>query len=389
MTIQIRKEVIYRYIKWSILILSILLHSKFTYAAYDCRVATEYNGYTYTPIVNVSESYVGNDQPIGSVLYQFKTTTSRKVGVICPAYFSVKSTVSIDDSKGKSPITMATSIGVGAVYPTDVQGIGVMYYVYNSQKGGELVILSNDKTPNFWDYTNADGGTLTTYNPTVFRIALIKTGPIASNSVVNMNSLPTVIWELLDNVVTPLKLYRIKPAGSITFISNTCTVLDRQVNLGQYEISNTFQGMGSTTPWIDSSITLQNCPTFSGYYGTESQEQLSADGATASGGTLTPNLLSVTISPTSTVTDSIISLENSSLTATGIGLQLGYTPDNFNADPLNPAKIWNEGDSWSFVFPSDGTSTFRIPLAARYYQNSQTVNAGKADAKIVVNIEYK
>lgn len=45
----------------------------------------------------------------------------------------------------------------------------------------------------------------------------------------------------------------------------SCKTNSLYVSLGSYDLRIVFTSIGSATPWINSSITLSNCPTFVGY----------------------------------------------------------------------------------------------------------------------------
>jgi type 1 fimbria pilin len=77
------------------------------------------------------------------------------------------------------------------------------------------------------------------------------------------------------------------------------------------------------------------------------------------------------------------------MVAGGVGLQLGYNPTNMNASATTPTTIWKPGISWDMQPSNDGRNSFKIPLAARYYQASAHVTAGQANTKVTFNIDYK
>jgi type 1 fimbria pilin len=105
--------------------------------------------------------------------------------------------------------------------------------------------------------------------------------------------------------------------------------------------------------------------------------------------------MTVSLTPTTSIIDAangVIAVNNagsSGQAATGVGLQLGYTPANYTASATSPTTIWTSGAMWNISPPSSGLGNFKIPLAARYYQTSNTVTAGPANAKVTFNIDYK
>jgi type 1 fimbria pilin len=178
--------------------------------------------------------------------------------------------------------------------------------------------------------------------------------------------------------------------GWITITTASCQTPEVNVRMGSYN-ANKFNGKGYTTDWKDASIILQNCPKFSGYYANHYTGQvfpLEGGAANEPSRGRNPNVLTVSLAATDSVGDNIIGIETGDDAATGVGIQLGYSAD-INASATPPQKLWTEGTAWDIAPPTDGRNTFKIPLAARYFQVKNTVTPGKANAKIVFNIDYK
>lgn len=70
----------------------------------------------------------------------------------------------------------------------------------------------------------------------------------------------------------------------------SCKTNSLYVSLGSYNLRIVFTSIGSATPWINSSITLSNCPTFVGY-DDNSHKQTSPSGRSPSGSPLANSLL--------------------------------------------------------------------------------------------------
>lgn len=106
----------------------------------------------------------------------------------------------------------------------------------------------------------------------------------------------------------------------------SCKTNSLYVSLGSYDLRIVFTSIGSATPWINSSITLSNCPTFVGY-DDNSHKQTSPAGRSPSGSPLVNSLL-VTLTPSTAVTDTTRGLmkidQPEADTASGIELQLAY-----------------------------------------------------------------
>jgi major type 1 subunit fimbrin (pilin) len=351
-------------------------------------------GSSFSPMVrniNVS-TYVGNEIPIGSTLYQTAVTVDSAGGVSCfggtgnytvPHYFVV-----IETPLGPPFSFSGMSFGSGQVYPTNISGIGVAITTFSTE-----IPLTSTPVLLFTDGgTSGDGSA----RSSTFTLRLIKTGPIASGVQVDASLFPTVqfyIGEKPGYTGLPIKLDIASFSGSVTFTSSTCTTPDVNVDMGIHSVADVFHGMGTTTPWVDASIILQNCPTFSGFHN-ESTYQWAAPKQTT-GNDRTANIMTVSLTPTTSIIDAangVIAVNNtgsSGQAATGVGLQLGYTPNNYAASATSPTTIWTSGAMWNISPPSSGLGNFKIPLAARYYQTSNTVTAGPANAKVTFNIDYK
>lgn len=363
----------------------------------SCQASASYPAVENT-VTLAGSFYAGNDLPNGTLLYQVNLTNGPSVGLHCSGdYSGIPFMNKVRDEPMGPPASLPVNglTGSGYVYPTNINGVGVVFWAYwqgnNSFSADQPVENGGDFSGN----TTTDNG-----KGFVIRMGLVKTGFIASGSDVLGSSLPTVIAyadATPGYTGLPLTLATLHLQGNIHFITSTCQTPDVTVPMGTYEITKYFRGVGSTTPWVDASIQLQNCPTFTGFYGNYSNPnsgQNASGSTTPSGGTLTANLLKVSLQPATDIVDSASGVlkvnanGSSGSPATGVGIQLGYTPDNINASPTAPTAVWKEGDTWSVTPPNDGTANFRIPLAARYYQYDKAVTPGPANAQVTFVIDY-
>ncbi|UWM63215.1 fimbrial protein [Enterobacter sp. CP102] len=343
-----------------------------------------------TSLVVLSGSfYAGNDLPVGSVIYRSTVKTIGTPNITCDAAFTVNRYFSVSTEPSGQPFSMSGSPYTGDIYPTNIPGIGVALW-YSSKTFTKSSPLQRTNQPYTHESPNGTYGVSGTFD-----ISLIKTGPVDSGSVVNGISIPTVIMyagEEAGYTGLPIRTWTVNFSGSINFTTQTCQTPDVNVTMGSYESRQYFQGVGSTTPWIDSSIRLENCPTFTGYHGHNTAQSVSGSGS-PSGTAITSNFLRVSLQPmTSFIDDGNgvfgVNASNGGSPATGIGLQLGYTPD-VSASPTTPTTIWKNGDTWEVNPPNNGTANFRIPLAARYYQTGSVVTPGPADGKVIFTINYQ
>lgn len=372
----------------------ILAFSHAVMAAVTCQNSASAPALVMNVSVNVSDAYAGADIPVGSLLYRMHIAKTDQVGIYCDGNFTLQNYLSTGVSSYGSPTLMSTPYGTGYAFPTNVPGVGVVLWTAPSGTTDNIILSTNQSEYSVYS-------TDTVLRRATLNVSLIKTGPIASGSVVNASSFPTIYWRIPAQgsyIGLPIRLASMTFNGTLSFVTKTCTTPSFTVKMGTFDIQKTFKKVGNTTPWINSSIVLQNCPKFSGYYGSKATPQtvlnssgteIIVDAGKASGGARQPNLFTISLAPTTSVSNDLISLISGSDAATGVSLQLGYTPDDLGANALNPKNIWKKGESWALNPLSTGVTTMKIPLAARYYQSSDRVTAGKANAKVVFTISYK
>ncbi|HDT2543404.1 TPA: fimbrial protein [Klebsiella aerogenes] len=349
---------------------------------------------------NVTDTYSGNERPVGSTLYRATYsagTFGNGTTVTCDQDTTLYKFLTITTAPSGPPVTMTTDYGTGPVYPTNVNGIGVLYFYKSPAQFISQTSPSDPNTFNVKANTPQSMATALTADSGNFDMVLIKTGPISSGSAVSISQtlphLAVVVSTKQTYDSSALKVVDFPQSGWITITTATCETPDLTVNMGSYD-TNKFTGKGYSTEWKDASIVLQNCPTFSGYYANSYTGQvIPLEGGTAgepSAGR-NPNTLTVSLTalnPIVDTTNQVMGLDNGDNAATGVGIQLGYTA-SITAVPTTPQNIWAPGKSWDIAPPTDGRLAFKIPLAARYYQSAEKVTPGKANAKVTFNIDYK
>lgn len=381
---------------YSLLLMVILMFGSFGYThtvqAASCS-GSAVNPANSTTISINNSSYVGNELPVGSVIYELYIGTAATGGeVICSQSGIRYGNYYIATN---SPLGPSFNLNGMIVFPTNVNGVGVTM----SRRNGSIVLAYiSDVTPAMSSSVYSDSGHASSSE---FIIQLIKTGTIDSGSIVDASLFPSVksYYDTVPGVPLdgfPITSWTANFMGSVSFISQTCTTPNVNVDMGTYSVSQSFNQPGATTPWVDSSIILKECPTFSGHHNSENSQRARGLGSAIATGTNTAaTLLTVSLTPASNIIDianGVIEVDaagSSGAAATGVGLQLGYTPNNINATATIPSTIWIPGMSWDVQPPNDGTSSFKIPLAARYFQTSNTVTPGPANARVTFNIDYK
>lgn len=330
----------------------------------------------------------GADLPIGSVIYRL-TITSNGFGLKCNGVMSGIPLLFSVSNEPSTPVSVAGSPYSGAVvYPTNLPGVGAV--VWYSGHAFTKALPYKTLTINYSSSANLNNIYYFSRN---VDISLIKTGAISAGFV-NGSSLPTIVLytpETAGYTGLPLNYWTLKFSGVVGVTTGTCTTPNVNVDLGKHDLRTTFKGKGSASEWVDSSIILEDCPAFLGYYPTSNPQKSSTTGDTSGGttpsGSATANSLVVSLTASTGIIDSangVIALNNegSDSSATGIGVQIGYK------NMTNPT-LWNFSNSWTYNTVSDGAATIKLPLAARYYQYSDVVTPGKASSSVIFTISYQ
>lgn len=335
---------------------------------------------------------VGDDVPVGTVLYSAQANTNRPSLVSCVSdteptgnmyYF-------VEEFKYKNlPNSPAPGVYLSPgeiVYQTNLPGIGVVLQQYLNKPLPNKV----DNSLYFIDNTGKSTGGVSTN----VIIKLVKTGPV-SPGVVNGASLPTfakTIYPPVSNVtgVTfsgfPINADEFQFSGNLNVIASTCELKSSNIDvyLGEY-LTTKFNGVGTVTNWKDATISLTGCTSFKeGYYSNDNRTIITSSNTFPTGNTDVNNKVSVTLSPVGTMFDSnngIINLKDSSDSASGVAIQLGIE----NGSDVSPVKLLTPVD---VGVPVAETNTLNIPIKARYIQTEDFVTPGKADGSVVFTINY-
>nr|WP_233175786.1 fimbrial protein [Dyella sp. ASV24] len=183
-------------------------------------------------------------------------------------------------------------------------------------------------------------------------VALIKTGPITTGGVIG--GIVAMAAPLEINLLPSLQATYV--IGNVTIVPQQCTTKDVTVSMGRYSTGQ-FAGIGSTTPAVNFTIGLNGCP--AGMKGIRYQ----IDSAL----------------PLANTTNSVVTLDRNSM-ATGIGLQLLDSQGN-------PLPLGTQRTFASYNTTAGGD--FTIPLQARYYQTSATINPGTANTSMTFTMTYQ
>ncbi|MBB1201009.1 type 1 fimbrial protein [Enterobacteriaceae bacterium 89] len=355
-------------------------------AAIDCKPsATTFNHVATLPGITLN---VGEDLPLGSVIYNFTTRAGVETGVTChsdtlPQTFQVP--INVDYLTTPLPLSGYAGSGLaGKVYETGHPGVGVVIT-------GICRPVANCLIPRVDNALNFDMtlNTLTVRVGRGWNVWLIKTGPIAPGTI-NGSMLPS-----LKTFMAPSTIYSYDPGylntvsfnGSINFTAATCQTPDVNVNLGKYDVKD-FDSIGKTTPWIASNIRLINCnAAFSGYYDLNNTSVSLTGSGVLPAGTRNNNALNVSLSPQSTIIDATngvmaVTSSNDAPAAQGIGIQIGWGNATGAPQPYNFQNTYIRQPA------SDGRDSMNIPLAARYIRTGNDLKPGRADGKVTFTINY-
>ncbi|MFV8847921.1 fimbrial protein [Serratia fonticola] len=342
----------------------------------------------------------GVDVPVGTVLYQASLIMKDgSVTIRWPAsdvgkylYYTTSAFVS---NTPKPLANLTTGPYANAVYQTGIPGIGV-------------AILSASGTPltttaRYVEAQNLLGSELSgllnhSGASNVRNVVLVKTGPLTPGTYTASGANFPTVTQGMDVSQTshtnaaatsglPVYDWIFSFQGSITVSAQTCTTPDVAVTLGTYAIAEKFRALNSTTPWIDASVALINCPRFYGFYNsTNAPLLMNYNTGTGISTTSLNNSIGVRLTPATSVVDAangIMAIDSTVVgAASGVGIQLGW------GDSSQTPTLFNFAAEKTITLPKDGTSTIRVPLSARYIQTATTPTPGKANGKVTFTISY-
>lgn len=279
----------------------------------------------YVSFGNVS---VQRDTPVGSVLATSTTGT----------YNGGQAIVGCSDSWTYrwelSKWTSLSSQG-NKVYNTNIAGVGIR--------------LTNTASGKVLPYDQSVGTGSIAINGDGIKAELIKTGDITGGTL-------TTGMLARASVVNQFYFANVTLNGTNTITSESCSVTTNPVNvsLGDHN-KNEFSGAGSGTSWQAFNIGL-DCS-----QGARINVRIDATADSDAG------------------VPGVIKLDSNTGNASGVGIQVWYS----NGD--TPVQFGQE----LYYGTSSASGSQQIALQARYYQTTQTVTAGKANATATFTLSYK
>jgi major type 1 subunit fimbrin (pilin) len=325
--------------------------------------------------------------PIGSVLYSSVVNPLSGLNFWCTHSSSFSYRFGYVYGNGGLTVPMSgygfvnQAGGNYPIYKTNIEGVGV-------------IIKSSQYVFPFWEpIKTASNVTLDfrapTYQTLIFDIILIKYAdiPLGASAVeISSAYLPDVFYQVkifnsntgaLPNGDVPLVRFSFNPA-IVNIVTATCDTPDMTVDLGNRKLSapENKQSGKFTTPWVDASIRLVNCPVFHGI-GTGTMDQLR------------DNIMTVTLKPgnATTSTEGIMPVDSGSLAATGVGIQMAHG----NTASWQLINFTGGQSKKTYTMSSTQGATYTIPMVARYMQTAASfsgVKAGRANGKVTYLISY-
>lgn len=352
-------------------------------SAFSCSLSDDYGVMDYTMPLQSLNLTVGPDVSNGTIIYRQYFKPSRATTINCSGNTTTyQPTISWTYSSIPNGISDWTGTPFsGKVYETGVPGIGIAIYTYNKAVDRYTVPF----TYQAWQKEeSSESAVWSAQGGFEFDVVLIKTGIITPGTI-SGPQLPTVVYNFEAQSISPIYLGSLSFSGAINVVSRTCTTPDVVVEMGPYEISKNFTKIGSYTEWKDASILLTDCPRF---YGTlnDGRNTFNSDDGTSGTGTITNNILNLTLTPNTSVIDStngILSVKTGTDAATGVGIQLAYGSETDTAPEFVDFSSSND-----YTMPDDTLTNRSFPLIARYIQTESDVTAGRADATVTFTINY-
>lgn len=346
---------------------------------------------SYSVPLNPPVISAGADIPIGTIIFQGKWLGTQTPLIDC-VYDGIANAYSTAFSISQAPLPLSglnTGPFAGAVYQTNIPGVGVAVSRSSAGPGAKL----GSPVHRDGELVMTAGGTID-YQLATRYVTLIKIGELMPGSYsISAAGFPAVRDDMVNSLTDrpiqglPIELSQATFQGNLTVSTQTCTTPDVIVDMGSHDIREKFRGINSTSPWVDASISLTNCPTFFGFYN-QSNSTLMMDFNTGAG-IVSPsinNSIGVRLTPTGSVIDAAngVMAIDSTLpdAASGVGIQIGWGDSGQTPTPFNFAA------EQTVTLPKDGSTTIRIPLAARYIQTEANPTPGKADGKAVFTLNY-
>ncbi|MBF1982040.1 fimbrial protein [Enterobacter hormaechei] len=222
------------------------------------------------------------------------------------------------------------------IYNTNVPGVGIRL---TNTSSGKVLPYDQSVGANVYIYIGGDG----------IKAELIKTGD-STGGTLDSGMLARA------SVANQFYFANVTLNGTNTITSESCTVTTNPVNvpLGDHDKSE-FNGPGTATAWQTFNINL-SC-----IQGARINVRIDATADSDAG------------------VPGVIKLDSDPVNASGVGVQVWYRYED------SPVQFGQE--RYYYTSPSGGNEY--VQLQARYYQTTQSITAGKANATATFTLTYK
>ncbi|ALX93599.1 oxidoreductase [Serratia fonticola] len=371
-------------------LLTLVTVSHSSWAVVSCK-PTRNAPPSYSVPLNPGVISAGADIPIGTIIFQGNWIGSQTPLIEC-VHDGIPNAYSTAFSVIQAPLPLSalnTGPFAGAVYQTNIPGVGVAVSRGSAGPGVKL----GSPLRRAEEIVMTAGGTIDYQNATRY-VTLIKIGELTPGSYsISAAGFPSIRDDMVNSLTDraiqglPIELSQATFQGNLTVSTQTCITPDVVVDMGSHDIRQKFNGMNSTTPWVDASISLTNCPTFFGFYN-QSNSTLMMDFNTKAP-IVSPsisNSIGLRLTPTSNVidgTNGVMAIDTTRPdAASGVGIQIGWGDSSQMPTPFDFAL------EKTVTLPKDGSRTIRIPLSARYIQTAANPTPGLANGKVTFTINY-
>jgi type 1 fimbria pilin len=327
--------------------------------------------------LQIANITVARDLPLGSRFYrqEFSANLSNRFACTSPSgrvTFEVRSRWVAGAMRLSS---WNTGPLAGKVYESGVPGIGVAFF-----SGAGFLPLTTGAPTTVCPNTSTCHVQLQEISTIL--VELVKISDVVGSGVISANSfLPFEAYVYQDGAAYPY--LRTTFSASITVVSRTCQTPNVAVNMGVEKVS-AFSPANNATPWKDFSITLNNCPAFTGTYPRgDGSWMLNGNTSGISEVRIKPQQkTSLQVNLTGTVPpinagSGILALNSaqpgSASVAKGVGIQLANTSGT--PVQIGPGTLIPSG---AVTQALEGAS-YTIPLKARYIKTTGPVGPGSGE----------
>lgn len=356
--------------------------------ATPCELTSEYgfNKQDVIPVLGTGISTVGEDLPVGSVIYKSTDNIfpglNKALKYRCPDkeieedIFIYRRLEVIAQPSGTPTIS-----GGQAIYPTNIPGVGVVF-TFKSFVGPLVSVFPN--YVEMWFIIHKDM-TVNIQPLQTIEFKLVKTGSVdnTSNQKLDASLFPVfrVIVGIRGSEPIEKVVHTVRFSGQLTLYTKTCQLVntDNNVDLGSHMLSD-FNGVSSASQWKNFDITLKDCPPFKGYgtyigkfgevtSGKVKDNEVNIKFNSAYGPVPGNNYLAM--------------IESKPGSAEGVGIELSRRDNSFGI-----AMDGSGGFDLKELI-TDGSTLINIPLKARYVQYDEKIKPGSANSAVVFTITYE